>query len=261
MKPSEQKEIKRISIIGAGNVAQAFMSCFGKTAHIVEVFVRNKDKARQIEAEFGLKTCSLIQELDTTIDGFLICVPDQAIAEVSAQLPKAVPHIHCSGNTSMEVLSSELKAVLYPLQTFSEGRKVEFKTTPVLIESNSKSFECALINFARTFSDFVEKATSEKRQQVHLAAVFACNFTNYMHDIAEQILEKNDLPKQLLSALIDESFEKLKTQSAKQAQTGPAERGDHNTIEGHLELLKNQASWQELYQHISQDIMKRHGKL
>ena len=82
-----------------------------------------------------------------------------------------------------------------------------------------------------------------------------------MHDVAEQILEKNDLPKHLLSALIDESFEKLKTQSAKQAQTGPAERGDQNTIEAHLELLKNQPSWQELYQNISQGIIKRHGKL
>ncbi|MGB0883579.1 MAG: Rossmann-like and DUF2520 domain-containing protein [Flavobacteriales bacterium] len=261
MKPSEQKEIKRLSIIGAGNVAQAFMSCVAETIDIVEVFVRNKGKARQIEAEFGLKTCSHIQDLNTTIDAFLICVPDKAIVEVSAQLPKTIPHLHCSGNTSIDVLSSEIKAVLYPLQTFSEGRKVEFKITPILIESNSNSFELTLTNFARTFSDFIEKATSENRQYVHLAAVFACNFSNYMQDIAEQILEKNDLPKHLLSALIDESFEKLKTQSAKQAQTGPAERGDQNTIEAHLELLKNQPSWQELYQNISQGIIKRHGKL
>jgi predicted short-subunit dehydrogenase-like oxidoreductase (DUF2520 family) len=142
--------------------------------------------------------------------------------------------------------------ILYPLQTFSKAKDVNFKEIPVYIEANTQENTSKLLRFASAFSDRAKEVNSSMRAQVHLAAVFACNFTNNLYAIASDILEKAGLGFEDMLPLIGETTEKIKTLHPRKAQTGPAIRRDSKVIEKQLNALEGREK--QIYKLITESI-------
>jgi len=166
--------------------------------------------------------------------------------------------VHTSGSLPMDVLKevSSNFGVFYPLQTFSKSRKADFKSIPICIEANTADNENHLVDLGTSISGNVQHINSEERKILHLAAVFACNFPNYMYTIAEQILARNKLDFNFLKPLIEETAAKVQTIDPHNAQTGPAKRGDKIIMNQHLELLKDSPGFKDIYKLISSEILK-----
>ena len=144
--------------------------------------------------------------------------------------------------------------VLYPLQTFSKQRKVSFDEIPFFVEANQREDVDLLKSIASALSDQIYEVTPEQRKSLHLAAVFACNFTNHMYALAAGLLEKYGLPFDVLLPLIDETAGKVHELSPLIAQTGPAVRYDRNVINNHLNMLADEPAIQEIYRIVSENI-------
>lgn len=254
------KNIQNIVVIGAGNVGSHLArSLMSAGCNIVQVAGRHEANVIALAQEVGAPAHTLdFSEVGKGHDLYILALPDQAMAEV---LPRLGLHdeliVHTSGSAPMEVLSpySLNTGVIYPLQTFTGSRNIDLKEVPVLIEANSKSNEAALSSLAKKLSSRVSTIDSRQRQILHLAAVFACNFSNHMYDIAEQILAEHGLDFDLLKPLILETAGKAVALGPRASQTGPARRKDMRIIREHLELLKDHEAARELYMKISHNII------
>ena len=198
-------------------------------------------------------------------DIYLISVSDTQIGAVAENLDFGNAIVaHTAGSVSLNVLSDRLshRGVFYPLQTFTAGRRIDFRQVPLLIEGEHPDTAAALRLLASELSDSVYEVSEQQRAQLHLAAVFACNFTNHMYAIAQELLAEKGLPPQLIGPLISETAAKaLGSPSAAAVQTGPARRGDRQTQQKHLGLLEGHPQLQELYQKISTEIWETSKKI
>lgn len=251
---------KHIVLIGAGNLAsQLGITLFEQGYQIKQVYSRTKKSASALAKKLKAEAIMDLKNLDLTGDIYIIAVKDDAIEQVAKQLKlKDKIVIHTSGSTSIDSLRNISKnyGVLYPLQTFSKDKKVDFKNIPICIEANNKTTENNLLQFAKSISSNVHKVNSHQREIIHLAAVFACNFSNHMYTIAEAILKENELNTKILNSLIEETANKIKTNSPVKMQTGPAVRNDKKTMNGHIKLLSGKKEYKHLYQLISKSIQE-----
>ena len=187
-------------------------------------------------------------------DLYFIAVSDDAIEDVSNLIPENKPLAHTSGSVELS-----RGGVFYPLQTFSKNVEVDWKDIPILIEPNDSPM---LHEIAKNISNNVQVTTPEQRRQLHLSAVFACNFTNHLWTVSEELLTKKNLSFDLLKPLIYQTFLKIQNHSPKQVQTGPAIRNDLKTLEKHRELLRQggacPALTAELYNILTQSIQNTH---
>lgn len=253
----------RISFIGSGNVASHLATAFYKAQHnIIEIHSLNQENAEILADMTQSSVLKKIEDINENIDLCFICVPDQYIEGISSRLPKNITHIHTSGNTLLSQLKGNTTGVFYPLQTFSKNKLIDYSTLNILLESDDTHILNLMKQLASDLKSQIHFVNSKERQKLHVAAVFACNFSNLMVDISEELLSDNQLDSKLLLPLILETTNKLKTLSAKQAQTGPAIRGDKNTIQNHQDILKQYSpSVQNIYEVLTKEIQKRHGKL
>jgi len=246
--------MKTINIIGFGNVgfhlAKALKASDG--FRLQQVAVRSLEKAENMVSEALLVTdIKALEPADITI----ICVTDQAIAEVSALIPyKGHLVVHTSGTSDMEVLNDQnRKGVLYPLQTFSKGKEVNFKKVPFCLEAQQIADMEVLRELASSLSESVYDITSEQRKSLHVSAVFVSNFANHMYTIGSEICKENGVPFDILLPLIRETADKVGYMSPKEAQTGPAVRFDEKTLKAHEHFLTNK-TYKEIYQLITESI-------
>jgi predicted short-subunit dehydrogenase-like oxidoreductase (DUF2520 family) len=142
------------------------------------------------------------------------------------------------------------------MQTFSKRREVDFSEVPFFVEADGEETLQELKELAGRLSPNVREATSEQRRSLHLAAVFACNFTNHMYALCDRLLQKHGLPFEVMLPLIDETARKVHELKPHEAQTGPAVRYDENVIGKHLSLLADDPECQELYEKISKSIYR-----
>jgi predicted short-subunit dehydrogenase-like oxidoreductase (DUF2520 family) len=164
--------------------------------------------------------------------------------------------LHTAGAVSMEVfrgLTNEY-GVFYPLQSLNRERNIPMGHIPFLVEASSSKTLERIKGLAGSISERVEVTDSRTRLMVHLAAVFANNFSNHMVHVAQQLMEMASVNPQLLGPLLEETFQKLRELDAKSAQTGPAVRGDRLSMNKHIELLKDHPEWEKMYTFISRDI-------
>lgn len=258
-------KIRNIAFVGAGNLAWHLAPALDNAGYPVrEVYSRNERNARQLASR--LYQANVKKDADfagSDIDVVIIAVSDDAIGQVVTDLvlPDDVMVVHTSGSTPMRVLEAtdtEHTGVFYPLQTFSKGVSVNFEDVPILVEGSSPDVERALQTMARALSPTVAAISSERRLALHLAAVFASNFTNHMVTIAFDLMEDHDLDPEWLKPLIAETLNKSLDAGPVQAQTGPARRGDLGILRRHTEFLKDNPSSREIYALISQHILDRY---
>ena len=249
----------KITIIGSGNVAQHLIDAFAKNEaiDIIQVFSRTQ---KQIISTVDSSKITNDWNSLVEADLYIIAVSDDAIADVSSQLPfenRLV--VHTSGSAPLTSLDNKnRKGVFYPLQTFTKAKAVDFKTIPLCLETESENDYKTLNEVALSISNNVYSIDSQQRKALHVAAVFVNNFTNHLYQIGNDICQENNVPFDILKPLILETSEKIITLSPKDAQTGPAKRDDISTIEAHESFLsdKNQS---HIYKILTQSI-QNHGK-
>ncbi|GGZ50503.1 Rossmann-like and DUF2520 domain-containing protein [Mesonia mobilis] len=248
----------KVVILGAGNVATHFFKAFKKAENVEVIQVYNRSEASLEVFKSNTQTTSDLAKLKKA-DIFLVCVKDDAIEALISKLSHLDGIVaHSSGSVPLST-SAKRNAVFYPLQTFSKQTEVNFKEIPICIETSVAKDLPVLKQLAHSISEKVFEISSEQRKKLHLAAVFACNFSNYMYSIAEDLCNQNEVPFEVLSALIKETAQKATLHSPKSVQTGPAKRNDQATIKQHLAQLNN-ADYKEIYKLLTQSIIQQDGK-
>ncbi|MCH8555614.1 MAG: DUF2520 domain-containing protein [Schleiferiaceae bacterium] len=246
-----------IGIIGTGNVAWHVTRIFSTRADLaVTVYARHPAVGfGEGVAEFpNVAIAPLTAVVDADHDIFMVAVADGAISEVGALLKNVAGLVaHTSGFTAMEVLPSQRRGVFYVFQSMTKGLPQDLTKAPLLLEASSVADLQLLEKLGTPHFNKRYVLDSAQRKYLHIAAVFANNFTNHMLHQAERICEANDLPfAELLQPLIAETFRKHQELGAQSAQTGPASRGDAVTVAGHLAHLKD--TQHDLYAMISSSI-------
>jgi hypothetical protein len=228
------KKIKSISFLGRGNVAMSMSEIFKKAGYnVVQLWRRGEEIA--------------------DADLYIICVPDSAIKEVADKLKPDSYWVHTSANFDEGSLKKfKHKGVFYPFQTFTKGVDVCWDHLPIFINSDDSDFTNDLINIAKSISDNVCQCDRIQLSNLHVAAVFGCNFTNHLCKISADILQENDMDFDIIKPLLLQTFKKFETLTPSQAQTGPAIRKDKSTIRKQLQML---SPWhRKLYKMLTKSI-------
>ncbi|WP_017730042.1 Rossmann-like and DUF2520 domain-containing protein [Nafulsella turpanensis] len=254
----------RVSVIGAGKVGWRLAQALENAGHYIEeIWSRKPDNAaRLVDHLYNARAQESLDFSSSRAEIFLLAVTDTAAPDVAASLmlPAGALLAHTSGSLSMEILAQAANqyGVFYPLQTFSKERVVDLSEVPFCLEANDKQALSVLKKLAGSLSRQVYELDAAKRKVLHVAAVFACNFTNHLLHISEEILEDGGLDTQLLYPLVMETIHKSMELGPTQAQTGPAVRDDHQVMDAHLQQLEEEPEWAELYYLLSRDIIRRH---
>lgn len=265
----------KITLIGTGNVAYHLGLRFREQDVILNQIVgKDADKTRAFSMFFQTDATTDFSKIKTDSEIYIIAVNDSAIGEVAQKLSQTLDNqlvVHTSGSISSAVLSPYFKnyGSLYPLQTFSVRSPVDFEKVPIFINAtsslNNQDFDKSqqylhnsLEKIALALSPIIHFLPDEKRVALHVAAVFVNNFTNHLFQIGKVITDKNNLPFDVLKPLIEQTVLKIQNQEPKAVQTGPAIRGDVNTMEKHLAFLKDYPpQYLGLYELFSESIVTK----
>ena len=255
-------ENKRIVLVGAGNVATHLGMAWQKAGYeVVQVYSRTSDSALELANRLGVGYTTSLEEICNDADVYVVMVKDAVLQELIPSVVKGredAMFVHTAGSMPMSVWEGHAlrHGVLYPMQTFSKAREVDFNSVSFFVEANGDSDLMVLKDMASALSPKVYEATSAQRTSLHMAAVFACNFTNHMYALSARLLEKNGLPFDAMLPLIDETARKVHELHPQDAQTGPAVRRDENVMGKHLTMLTDEPEIKEIYKMISDSIQK-----
>lgn len=214
----------KVSFIGSGNVATRFAARLREQG--VEIV--------QICSRSGLPVSRLDPD---AVNAVIVAVSDDAIAPVLAEIPKAGKAVwmHTAGSVGLDVFDPgkfPRRGVLYPLQTMLRNRPADWQRVPMLVEGDPL---CARL--ARLMSPSVAELDSASRRRLHAAAVICCNMATYLWSLSEELTDRAGLDFDMLRPLIDETARRALTMSPARAMTGPAKRGDLQTLRKHLDAL------------------------
>lgn len=247
----------KVVIIGAGNVATHLATeLYEKSFDIVQVYSRTMDSASSLAREVNGIPVTEISAIINDADLYIFSVKDSVLENLISQLsPNKGLWLHTAGSMPMDVFSKYTShyGVIYPFQTFSKKRDVNWSDIPIFIEASDHNVLIQLDGISKELSGKVLELSTENRKYLHLTGVFACNFTNHMYALSEYILKKINLPFEIALPLINETAEKVHVLSPKNAQTGPAVRYDENVINKHLSLIDDEQV-KKIYKLISEDI-------
>ncbi len=253
--------IQKIVIIGTGKLAWHLGSALKSAGfEIVQVVGRTAEKSGKLAQELGAQFVVSIDSVNLYADLYVLCVSDDIIHEVIKTMPVVNGIcVHVSGSKGIDVFGEKYKnfGIFYPLQTFSEGRKLNFIDIPILIEANSEVNNKKLIMFAENVSNNVFEVNSEERIKLHLAAVFVSNFVNALLSVGNELISETNLPFRILYSLVLETVNKAFDSNPDHSQTGPALRGDHGTMDAHLQMLQNKPELAALYSLFSNYITQK----
>lgn len=254
----------RIVLIGAGNLATNLGKALLKAQHdVCQVYSRTMANATTLADTLHCEATNDIDQITDDADVYILSIKDSALRQVAAQLCQRCRKgvfLHTAGSMPMDVFKglTQHYGVLYPMQTFSKSREVDFSVIPTFIEYNDGFAEAVIDGLAHSISQRVYRLASADRKYLHLSAVWACNFVNHCYDISSEILSAHGIPFDVMLPLIDETARKVHSLSPHDAQTGPAIRFDENVINAQAQLLSDSPRLKDLYLLLSESIHKAH---
>lgn len=255
----DDKDMK-VVVVGSGNVAESLAQAVAEAEglDLVQVFARNEQRGQQVAS---LANTEWSNTLLAEADLYLISVSDNAVAGCAKQLhiPQNAVVAHTAGCCPIDSLAPHThRAVFYPFQTFSVGRKVDFTKGYIFLEGATEHALRVIEEAARALTPKVLPADSARRAVIHLSGVFACNFANAMYANAAEILDKEGLPFDIIAPVIEETAKKvIESKNPALSQTGPARRGDSETLARHRKMLAEEPRARDIYDKISEDIWER----
>ena len=249
----------KVVLIGSGNVATHLGNALYKAGHkIVQVYSRKSKNAKLLAKKLNAKSTDNYEDLQNA-DLYCILLPDDIIPAVAKKLANKINRettvIHCSGAKTLSALRPFThRGIIYPLQSFKKAKKVKFKEVPLIISASNKQTLRRIRKLSREISNRVYTFSQREKEVLHLAAVFANNFTNHMLTLSKQITDKNAIPFEVMLPIIRETFQRIQEIPPDEAQTGPAIRADLKSIKKHLKLLNKEAYLSVIYLQVTKSI-------
>lgn len=270
----------KIVLIGAGNLATHLGKALHAAGHdMLQVFSRTMQSAETLASLLDAEPLTDIAQVRDDADVYIFSVKDSALVQLVAQLCRHEADglgedgavnalrkakkgelervfLHTAGSMPLSVFKGMAQhyGVLYPMQTFSKQREVDFSIIPCFVEANDEFAQKQIEGMAREISGRVYELSSEDRKYLHLSAVFACNFANHCYAISQELLEEHGIPFDVMLPLINETAAKVHEMKPKDAQTGPAVRYDENVIDKQSKLLENHPHFKKVYDSMSKSI-------
>jgi predicted short-subunit dehydrogenase-like oxidoreductase (DUF2520 family) len=260
----ENQGILRIGIVGSGNVATHLAKAISLSKHhLIQVLSRNIDHAKRLTNNTNAEAIDKPKLLKSELDILILALKDEALhSNLISQFPRDTIICHTSGSVSMQpFIGFPEHGIFYPLQTFSKQKEVDFNEIPICLEANSEAVLQKIHSLASSISKHVYEINSQQRKALHLAAVFACNFTNLMYNISEKLSRESGLDFEILRPLIKETAAKVQEHLPAEVQTGPAVRNDNLILNKHLKLLENHKDYQDIYRILTNEIKTTNEKL
>ena len=230
-----------------------------------QVFSRTEESASALALRLECDYITSLAQIAPDADLYIVSVKDNVLSEVLGEVVKRVVKgmvVHTAGSIPMSVFGeTEVRhGVLYPMQTFSKQKIVEFSNIQIFVEASDEDTCCTLEAFANELSDNVYRLDSDHRRYLHLAAVYACNFVNHCFTLADDVLREQGLPFSVMMPLIRETVSKVEVIPPREAQTGPAVRGDKNVMDAQKDLIGNEMA-RKVYETMSESIIRDKEKL
>ncbi|MBO4645650.1 MAG: DUF2520 domain-containing protein [Bacteroidales bacterium] len=262
-KPLQNTPVRSVTVVGCGNVASWLVFALKKAKiPVSQIYGRNPDRCRKLAETCGAKAVCQWEDLQSTSDLYIFSVKDDAYEEMIPQFPFRMPlAVLTAGTLSQNLLApaADRYGVLYPCQTLTTGMDFSNLQVPLCVEGNDEQTTGILARFASQLSDNVHFLNEEQRRHLHLAAVFASNFSNAMYIASADLLGRANIDFSVLQPLIQNTLDKLKRFTPKESQTGPAARRDDSVMSRHLQMLPEN-DLREIYQIVSQYIMNQTNK-
>jgi predicted short-subunit dehydrogenase-like oxidoreductase (DUF2520 family) len=259
----KRKKVQKIVIIGCGNLAwHLALRLNAHDGFTIKIYNhRPSVSLKAFSTKLKCETVTNLSAIENDAAYYFICVPDRFIADVSKNINSTSGIVvHCSGSLALDIINQKKSAVLYPLQTFTKLDAPDWNKVSILLEGSSPPVSVALKKIAVHLSPNIFEVNSADRAKVHLAAVLVNNFTNALYTAADEFISRDsDLKFELLLPLIHQTTEKLYRMNPKEAQTGPARRGDTAVIEKHQDLIKNKRL-KKVYRQLTKLIQQQHLK-
>lgn len=248
----------KIIFIGSGNLATNLAKALYRAGHdILQVYSRTAEHADLFADLFECSATTDIYNIRCDADIYIFSVKDsvlERLANCVAERVKGKLFVHTAGSMPMDILPVERRGVLYPMQTFSKSREVEFEEIPTFVEAEQADDLQLLKSLAESISSNVRVLPSPDRKSLHVAAVFACNFVNHCYRLSEKVLSKYDIPFSVMLPLVEETARKVHEISPRDAQTGPAVRWDENVMLEHKQMLNDDEMMLQIYELMSKSI-------
>ncbi len=254
--------IARITLVGAGNAGHKFGVAFRQAGYLIhEIYSRTEESAIKLSNRLNCNYTTQLSDLDPGADLYVLAVNDDVLPSVLDSFPfKDKLIVHTSGATPIDVFSDRGFSdygIFYPVQSFSKEDTESLAPIPICVEAKKEENTQLLMSFGRSLSMKVYILDSEKRKTLHVAAVFANNFSNHMYAIAEELLSEDGIDFEIIRPLIQTTASKIKNKQPKNIQTGPAVRNDQKVIKRHLEFLKDHPNYQKLYEEVTNSIIAK----
>lgn len=211
-------DLEQIAIVGAGRLGTALAAAFRAAGQQVEGPLRRGESP---STEAGV---------------VLLCVPDAAIAEAAAAISPGSLVGHCSGATTLEVLSGHRAFSLHPLMTVPAQGDPTFTGVACAVAGDPIAAVLAERLGMRPIN-----IADEDRAAYHAAAAMASNFLVTLENAAEQLGATAGLSRQDLLPLVRATVENW-ARLGPEALTGPLARGDEATIDKHRQALAERAA-------------------
>lgn len=248
-------------LIGAGRVATHLAPALQQAGiTVVQVYSRTEASASALASVLHTSHTTDPGCVVSDADYYLFSVKDAVLPDLVAALAPRCSRgcfLHTAGSMPLSVFEGhglQRYGVLYPLQTFSQNRPLDWRQIPVFVEASSPELLDRLTQLASLFAGRVLPLSSESRRKLHLAAVFACNFVNHCYALAAGLLAEEQIPFETLLPLIDETASKVHQLSPSEAQTGPAVRYDRNVLDAQMAQLAAHPLQRSLYELMSRSI-------
>jgi len=249
-----------VCLLGSGNVATWIAGRLRGSSYfpVKQVYSRHLEHAQVVADLCGAEAVDDLSRLNRECQIYIFALSDDALPQVLPQIPFKMPlAVHTAGSIPQEIFEpyADHYGVLYPLQTFSKSADMSALKVPLCVETAAAGEKTELLmQLAAELSDMVRPMDSEQRFYAHLASVFACNFSNAMCTVADDILHQHQMDLDLILPLMEQTIHKLYELSPKNAQTGPARRGDLAVMRKHMDALTDER-WREIYRLMSDFIM------
>lgn len=253
---------RKIAIVGSGNVANTYTKILKNNGICPEyILIRDEGRIEEIKESFGVEAIVDYGKL-SECDLVIIAVNDDAIGEVASRLSgfKGLL-VHTSGTQASHILNVvDNYGVIYPLQTLTKNYDVDFKSVPLLINASSEENKDRLRMLAEKMSGVVMECSDEERRYLHMSAVFVCNFVNLMLQIGGKLLGDKNINISVFEPLVRETVNKAFAMGPENALTGPAVRGDRETIKKHLAMLDDYSDEKKIYELLTDYIINKYSK-
>jgi predicted short-subunit dehydrogenase-like oxidoreductase (DUF2520 family) len=252
--------MKEIVILGSGNVAFHIANALAKSGiSIKQIFGRNPKSVADLAFQTNSNYTTVLKEINSNADIYIFCMNDNGNTEIASKIkvsPKSIL-VHTAGSQSMNIFNHLTNnfGVFYPFQTFTKGVYTDFSKVPVCIETSNESTYDILKKLAQQLGCKTYKLNEKSRSILHLCGVFGANFMNHCVSISEDLLEKNNINTEIIKPLLEQSFYKIIRNGAAKSQTGPAIRNDIDTINSHLNQLKENKQYTEIYKVLTNSIL------